>query len=921
MEEDEIRFMEKVAIVGMGKRGGSALPIFIQKGVEVIWVADKDKDADGIKIAKEKKIPVFYDYKEAISAYKPDLLINFTDDPEVSSYAKEILGKDRVLGGDVARLLWYLSTEAQKRLDSLKKEHQILIERESYLKNILEFSPAGVIVTDIFGNIEDINSFGQNLLGITKDKVIGKNIKEFVEGDLKFPDIKESGSSVVGEKYALRGKGEEPTFVLISSAFIYTEEKEPKALVWVLKDVTEHEKMKEEIERRKEEFETLSRNLDKLVRERTRELQEINEKLSELNEAKIRFMGKVSHELKTPLTGILGFSELLLNERVGKLNESQKRYVKNIVKSGEHLRSIIDDLLDFSRIDSGKVSLFFETFSVKDVVEEAVSLMMPLCEQKGLLISYSCEKDLYMEADRKRILQVILNLLSNAIKFTEKGNITVFASHLNDKVRISVKDTGCGISDEEKERIFLEFERGGEHKEKGIGLGLTIAKMIVEMHGGTIGVESEEGKGSEFFFIIPKRRYEYKEEFRVEPRAVKLPGPLVLLAMKREEETSQKFVAHLTNFGYRVILGEEFSEIIEKAKRYFPFVIVLDVESFLPYSMDILYELKNDIATRDIPVIVVSSGRDIERTMAFGALDYIIKPFKEEELIKSLEQLSFSYKVSKLPQRILIVDDDPQILEFLSSVLSARGFGVFKAKNGKEAIMLAEEAIPDLIILDLIMPEMDGFQVMDVLKRSEKTKDIPIIVLTAKELTDQERGFLERKAEAVVGKGGDIFSFLLEEIRRLELLYPKKAGLVDNLTGLFNSRYLDIRFPQELNRAKRYRKPFSMVYIDIAHFREFNRKFGYKKGDMVLREISNILSSQLRLSDVKIKMEKDDFLILLPEVGLSTPKIVAEKIKNVVEHYPFGVDERLRLNISFCMIPKDGEDLFELLSLLKKEIS
>ncbi|MEK7306974.1 MAG: response regulator, partial [Nitrospirota bacterium] len=326
----------------------------------------------------------------------------------------------------------------------------------------------------------------------------------------------------------------------------------------------------------------------------------------------------------------------------------------------------------------------------------------------------------------------------------------------------------------------------------GTGLGLSIAKRFTEMHEGFIWVESRPGEGSTFSFRIPVKA-DKQTGSKVDSRQVKETGTRAIeerviasnsdapqiLVVEDDLKTSKLMGLYLTQSGYRVIYAYDGVEAIEKAKEHRPFAITLDIMIPNKDGWQVLRELKGFAETKDIPVIIVSIINDKEMGFFLGAADYLAKPIDKKKLIESLRNKSFFTKVKKKPVSILAIDDDPQILMLLESILGVEGFGVVKASSGEEGYNAAIEIQPDLVILDLLMPDINGFEILRRLKRHPTTKGIPVIILTAKELTSDDKRLLSGNIMEVLNKGGSLREDLVTEIKRFEKLYPDKGGMID----------------------------------------------------------------------------------------------------------------------------------------------
>ncbi len=503
---------------------------------------------------------------------------------------------------------------------------------------------------------------------------------------------------------------------------------------------------------------------------------ETAERLKEMDRLKSQFLANMSHELRTPLNSIIGFSRVILKGIDGPITDQQRQDLEAIYNSGQHLLGLINDILDISKIEAGKMELSFEPTDLKEIIRGVMSTAIALVKDKPIELQQSVPENLpIITADSRRVRQVLLNLVSNAAKFTDEGFIHVEARVDGDFVRISVSDSGIGIPPEKLPHIFEAFtqvDASPSRKYGGTGLGLTISKSFVELHGGRIWIESELGKGSTFTFTLPIQGPPPRpeEEGRVTEEAPQLemvsgvptgmPARPVL-CVDDDEGVITLFRRYLDKQGYRVIGLTDPYRVVEEAKRIRPFAITLDVMMPGKDGWQVIQELKADPETRDIPVIMCTIVAEKGRGLSLGAADYLVKPILEQDLITALERLDRE----EGRHQVLIVDDQAEDRNLLRRIVeSQEGYEVMEAASGQEAILMVRQRRPHIIILDLLMPEVDGFAVLEAVKADESTRSIPIIVVTAKELTERERQLLNHRIEALIQKGVLQREELLEDV-------------------------------------------------------------------------------------------------------------------------------------------------------------
>jgi PAS domain S-box-containing protein len=506
------------------------------------------------------------------------------------------------------------------------------------------------------------------------------------------------------------------------------------------------------------------------LKEHAQALEVANERLQELDRLKSQFLANMSHELRTPLNSIIGFSEVLYDGLVGDMTEEQRDCLNNIRISGEHLLSLINDILDLSKIEAGHVELNLTTFEVDQLIEEIEATITPMIENKSQTLRIVLDDDLpLLTADQVRVRQVLLNLLSNAHKFTPReGQIELRCRMVAPSaVLFSVTDTGIGIKSEDQEVIFEEFRQvdGSPTREvDGTGLGLAISQRLVEMHGGRIWVESEYGEGSAFSFLLPVAG---PTEEKPSDETVALPATRKVLIVEDSPQFSNLLSFYLRQEGYAPIHHSQEKDVVEQAKELRPALITLDLMLPRASGWEMLQALKSDPQTKDTPVLVVSALESNDLALSLGAVDYLVKPVSMDDLQGIMDRLPSS-EPSPRRVRLLLVDDDPELAPLLQEMLPSERYEVLSAYDGEEGLELARREQPDVILLDLMMPGMSGFELLDRLRADEETTETPIIVLTAKDVTSEESAFLDDHIQTLVRKSALTPQALLDEIRRLE---------------------------------------------------------------------------------------------------------------------------------------------------------
>ena len=546
-------------------------------------------------------------------------------------------------------------------------------------------------------------------------------------------------------------------------------------------------------------------DLETKVRERTTELEEeiTNHKKTEAelretkeiaesaNKAKSSFLANMSHELRTPLNSIMGYSEMLQIIAEKKGHDLYNPDLKRIYSSGEHLLNLINDILDLSKIEAGRLELHLETFELLPLLEDVKATILPLVQRKSNKFTLTVsEKIGRIHADLTRIRQVLFNLLSNSSKFTEQGTIElkVFRAREDgaDRVYFQVCDTGIGMTPDQLDKVFEPFvqaESSTTRKFGGTGLGLTICRRFCALMGGDLTAESTQGEGSTFIVKLPGKLPGIQREpvETTQPPVSDLPDKAVevagrrkrLLAIDDDPAALDLISRFLTEEGMEVHTASGGEEGIRLARELKPDAISLDV---LMPNMDgwaVLKRLKGDPELAEIPVVMHTIVQDQSMGYALGAADYLTKPVHRESLVSVMKR----HLHDQTRAKILIIEDDANNREMLGKILRGEGYHVVEADNGRQGLKCLETEIPDLILLDLMMPEMDGFEFTVELRKNSRWQSISVVVITAKDLTDKEVSRLNGSVNRILQKGGFTRRRLLDEIHRLVDQAPSPAPL------------------------------------------------------------------------------------------------------------------------------------------------
>lgn len=510
----------------------------------------------------------------------------------------------------------------------------------------------------------------------------------------------------------------------------------------------------EELRERQAELAQLNRELDETNRGVVALYAELNDKadfLQRASELKSHFLSNMSHEFRTPLNSILALSQILIDRMDGELTAEQERQVNFIRRSAQDLTDLVSDLLDLAKVEAGKVTIRPSAFTVESLFAALRGMLRPLLAQNSsvALVFEDPVNIPELYSDEAKISQVLRNFISNALKFTERGEVRVSVRLGHDEtVVFSVADTGIGIAADDQARIFQEWEQveGKLQKTaKGTGLGLPLSRKLAQLIGGDVFVKSQVGVGSTFFASVPIR-YEgateaiYVPDVKRELDASKLP----VLVVEDNREALFIYEKYLKGTEFQVVPAQDLKEARRALEEFRPIAIVLDVLLQGEHSWQLLQELKQNSATKDIPVLVVTVVENEAKAMAMGATAFHAKPIDRGWLLSQLQAVLSSEQAN-----VLVVDDDEISRYLVRGVLAGKGYRIVEARSGKEGLKLAKETRPNLIILDLSMPDLNGFEVLAALKQDSGTRKIPVVIYTAQVLDSDERARLQAAVDIV----------------------------------------------------------------------------------------------------------------------------------------------------------------------------
>jgi signal transduction histidine kinase/DNA-binding response OmpR family regulator/PAS domain-containing protein len=534
----------------------------------------------------------------------------------------------------------------------------------------------------------------------------------------------------------------------------------------------------------------------KLLAERLRasseEIAQKNEQLEEASKMKSEFLANMSHELRTPLNAIIGFSEVLKDGLLGELPPQHKEYVDDIFTSGTHLLSLINDILDLSKVEAGKMTLDLEPLQLADLVQESLHVVREKAMAHHITMVTDVPEALVafgpVWLDARKVKQILYNLLSNAVKFTgDGGTLTLRAQRVDSAavphgcyaqyLELTVSDTGIGISEADQEHLFRPFSQIDSslaRRYQGTGLGLVMVKRLADIHGGKVALHSVQGKGSAFTVWLPWRDSEQGlaeavpglVSAEVPAQTMHVPAGTLPLAMvvDDDDKSAELLRLQLESAGFRVVRAATAETALDLVAHETPDLVTLDINLPGINGWEFLESFRKEPKFAKIPVVIVSVIADRSRGLSLGANQVLQKPVGREELVRALHAMGFACENAHA-HTVLVIDDDPKAVQLLSNYLTPAGFKLLSAFGGQEGIEVARRCLPELIVLDLMMPEVSGFDVVDALKLDSRTAAIPIIILTAQTISAEERALLGSDVQQVIEKSGFQHDQFISEVR------------------------------------------------------------------------------------------------------------------------------------------------------------
>ncbi|MFH0299729.1 response regulator [Bradyrhizobium sp. 31Argb] len=649
-------------------------------------------------------------------------------------------------------------------ITDVKQAEQAIQESEQRLRVIAEAAPMAVaIVTFDDGIIRYANQRFGEMFGLEGSAALGVQAKTLYADPQhreRFIGALTEHGHVEGMEMLLKRAGGEEFWALIASQQVQFEGR--PAMINGLADISDRKRMEGELHKAIWASEQATR-------------------------AKSDFVASMSHELRTPLNAIIGYSEMLLEDAQGAGRESETADLRKIQDAGKHLLGLIDNILDLSKIEAGKMTLYLEAFELRPMIDGVAATVIPLAKKTGNALMVNCADEVgTIHSDLTKVRQILFNLLSNACKFTRNGTITLTAlrdtTDAGDGIEFQVRDTGIGMTPDQQAKVFEAFTQADESTNRaygGTGLGLAITKSFCLLLGGDVTLTSEAGKGTTFVVRLPAvtRAAPDTATPTLEKRSPGLQvaepehAPIVLV-VDDDPNARELLCRHLQRGGYAVRTAANGEEAMQLARTLKPDVVTLDV---LMPQMDgwaVLSAMKEDAALAEIPVIMVTIVDNQSIGFSLGAADYLIKPINRDQLVRAVEKCCPRGE----PRHVLIVEDDAPTSELMGRALREIDCMVTQAENGRVGLERLNEASPDAILLDLMMPEMDGFEFVARLRAESRWRRIPVIVVTAKALTAEDLARLNGQVQHLVHKGEFSGKAVLAALDELVPRHAPRAG-------------------------------------------------------------------------------------------------------------------------------------------------
>jgi PAS domain S-box-containing protein len=686
----------------------------------------------------------------------------------------------------IGYLLIGTDNTARKQVeDERMKLDQRLRDQHFYTRSLVESNIDALMTTDPRGIITDVNKQTEALTGCTRDELIGAPFKNyFTEAERAEAAINRVLNEGKVTNYELTARARDGTLTVVSynATTFYDRDRRLQGVFAAARDVTE-------------------------LKQFERTLQLKNVELEDASRMKSEFLANMSHELRTPLNAIIGFSEVLRDGLTGELTPQQRGFLGDILGGGKHLLSLINDILDLSKVEAGKMTLDLAAVDVSSLLMNSFSIIREKAAARRIRLGMNANQELgAIQADSRKVTQILYNLMSNAVKFTrDGGQVTVRArlvmrsdagrlserwagrsfpladNPFQDYLEISVTDNGIGIPRDALEHLFQPFSQidgGLARKFEGTGLGLAVVRRLTELHGGTVAVESAIGEGSRFTVWLPLRGPSNEQLTLQTAAAVNVPdqpsGPPTALVVEDDATSADLIRVLLEAEGFTVLHAASAETALRLAVQQPLSLITLDIMLPDMNGWEFLDRLKQHGELKLVPVVLIAAAGAADPIGGFslGAAAVLHKPISRQELFSTMVGLGLFPLAQGRKLTMLVVDDDPQAVELIVVRMLGMASTILRASGGREAIETARRELPDVIVLDLMMPEVSGFDVVAALQEGSDTARIPIIVVTAKQITADDRARLSHSVATILNKGAFDNERLRAEIRRAIAVRP-----------------------------------------------------------------------------------------------------------------------------------------------------
>jgi PAS domain S-box-containing protein len=665
--------------------------------------------------------------------------------------------------GIIGYLLIGTDNTARHEVEAVQAQlDEVLRDQQFYSHSLIESSIDALMMTDPQGIISDVNNEMMSLTGRTRAELLGTHCKEFFTD----PDLAGAGiervlteNRINNYELTVRAKNGQETLVSYNAATFHDRNDNLQGVVAAARDITERKRFEQA-------------------------LLETNLELEHASKMKSEFLAAMSHELRTPLNAIIGFSEALKDGLVGEMTDSQREYTSDIFTSGQHLLSLINDILDLSKVEAGMMTLELEPANLADLLSGSLSIVKETALGHPVRLELEMHEDIgVFPLDLRKTKQLMYNLLSNAVKFSGQDGVVTLSAHrvprasvgliaggwpvrafplpdseFKEFVALTIRDTGIGISAENMTKLFKAFSQIDSslaRKFEGTGLGLAMVKRLAEIHGGTVAVASAEGEGSTFAVWLPIRAVEAGAT--ASAVEVEAASPVyrheasgnIALVVEDDPHAADLVGLLLEGEGFRVLHAASAEEALAMAPLQPLSLITIDLELPGIDGWEFLLRIREVNALAHVPVVIIASLVDSNMALASGAAAVLQKPISRTQLTASLASLGV-HPAAFVTRTVLVVDDDPKAVEVIATFLPVSEYTVVRAYGGAEAITLAGRLRPDVVLLDLMMPDISGFDVVEALQRNNITARIPIIIVTAQHITEQDRTTLSTGSDMVV---------------------------------------------------------------------------------------------------------------------------------------------------------------------------